>query len=396
MKIAVLFHRLGPYHLARLQAASKLCQLHAIELSSVDDTYLWDTVADQLCFARSTLFTDGDVNKKSSLEIMAALERAFARIEPEVVAIPGWSGRPAFSALALCRRLDIPAVAMSESTEHDEVRRGWKEWIKKRVVRNYAAGLVGGRLHGEYLRKLGMSRDRIFTGYDVVDNTHFSLGAAHAQQNEAQLRLRYNLPQHYFLSSNRFIPKKNIDRLVRAFGRYREHAGTSGWKLVILGDGELRPQIEDLIVQLGLDADVLLPGFKQYPDLPVYYGLAKAYVHASTTEQWGLVVNEAMASGLPVIVSERCGCAADLVKKRENGFTFDPYNIQQLTELLVKMSSNAVDLAAMGMASKIIISNWTVEKFAQNLILAAKAALVARQSPLTIFDRLILGALGCL
>ena len=80
--------------------------------------------------------------------------------------------------------------------------------------------------------------------------------------------------------------------------------------------------------------DVLLPGFKQYPELPLYYGLAGAFVLPSLTEPWGLVVNEAMAAGLPVVVSDRCGCASDLVRPGENGFAFDPCDIEQLAALL--------------------------------------------------------------
>ena len=80
-----------------------------------------------------------------------------------------------------------------------------------------------------------------------------------------------------------------------------------------------------------------LPGFKPYDELPVYYALANAFVHASTTEQWGLVVNEAIASGLPVIVSNRCGCAPELVNG--NGFTFDPTNEHELTARLLEMAS---------------------------------------------------------
>ncbi len=81
------------------------------------------------------------------------------------------------------------------------------------------------------------------------------------------------------------------------------------WDLVLLGDGPLKPTLLKLISSLGLESCVHLPGFKQYDELPVYLGLAETFIHASTTEQWGLVVNEAMASGLPVLVSNRCGCA---------------------------------------------------------------------------------------
>ena len=88
-----------------------------------------------------------------------------------------------------------------------------------------------------------------------------------------------------------------------------------------------------------LAGDVILAGFKQYDELPAYYGLASAFVHASTTEQWGLVVNEAMASGLPVLVSDRCGCAPDLVEDGVNGFTFDPYDVEALAGLMQRVAA---------------------------------------------------------
>jgi 1,2-diacylglycerol 3-alpha-glucosyltransferase len=394
MKVAVLFHRLGPYHLVRLKAASALCELHAVEFSSVDDTYAWDVVEEKLHFGRTTLFTDSAVEKKSTLVIMQALKNAFALIKPDVVAIPGWSGRPAFLALALCRKIGIPAIAMSASTEHDHPRYWWKEWLKRCVAMNFTAGLVGGRSHAEYMHKLGVPSDRIFTGYDVVDNNYFLVGASDARKNAEQLRAQHTLPENYFLASNRFVTKKNIDGLIRAYGAYRARVGLHGWKLVLLGDGELRPQIEGIISKLDLGGDVLLAGFKQYPDLPVYYGLASAYVQASTTEQWGLVVNEAMAAGLPVLVSNRCGCAPDLVRKGENGFTFNPYDINQLTDQLVKISSKDVDRKAMGGESQKIISAWSPETFAENLFLAAKAALSTPQKPFNLFDKCVLQALG--
>src|SRR5215475_6180738 len=90
---------------------------------------------------------------------------------------------------------------------------------------------------------------------------------------------------------------------------------------------------------LNLNEYVHLPGFRHYDELPVYYALANAFVHASTIEQWGLVVNEAIASGLPVIVSNRCGCAPELVNG--NGFTFDPSSEHELTARLLEMASLA-------------------------------------------------------
>jgi len=136
-----------------------------------------------------------------------------------------------------------------------------------------------------------------------------------------------------------------------------------------------------------------LPGFKQYHELPEYYARAGAFVHASTTEQWGLVVNEAMASGLPVIVSNRCGCAADLVQEGVNGFTFDPTNVAQLADLMLTISNFTFPISNFSAASRGIIKNWGPDRFASGLQQAAEAALAAGPVKPNLVQRLILRAL---
>ena len=104
-----------------------------------------------------------------------------------------------------------------------------------------------------------MPRERIFSGYDVVDNAHFRRGADAARQDADGTRARLKLPEHYFLASNRFIEKKNLVRLVRAFAAYRRSAGPKAWDLVLLGDGPLRDSLERLVRELDIHERVLMP-----------------------------------------------------------------------------------------------------------------------------------------
>ncbi len=390
MKISVLFHRFGPYHHARLAAAAKHCALTAIEFSSVDHTYAWDQVKDLSGFRQVTLFEDGDADTKSPAELAQGMTAALTATNPDAVAIPGWSSLGALTALSWCNQRGVPSIVMSESTAHDEVRRGWKEAIKRRVIQRYSAGLVGGKPHVDYLSALGMPRERLFTGYDVVDNQHFALGADESRHDADNVRMRLALPPRFFLASNRFIGKKNLPRLLDAYARYRQQAGDTAWKLVLLGDGPLKPQLQALIQQDNLGPCVLMPGFKQYDELPAYYGLAGAFIQASTTEQWGLVVNEAMAAGLPVLVSNRCGCAPDLVEEGRNGYTFDPYDLDALVGLMRDISADDCDRAAMGQASRDIIARWTPQTFAENLCKAAEAAMNAPRSQANLVDKALL------
>lgn len=388
MELAVLFHRLGPYHHARLRAAGGRAAVSAIELSAVDDTYAWARVPGADRFRRVTLFQRRDVVHEPAAEVVRRVHEALDEARPEAVAVPGWADRGALAALLWCVRKRVPAILMSESTRHDERRRWWKEAVKRRLVGLFQAGLVGGRLHREYLSELGLKKERVALGYDVVDNEHFRQGAAEARGDEEASRTRLGLPRRYFLASNRFVPKKNLPGLLRAFAAYRQAAGAGAWDLVLLGDGALRPELEALRARLGLRDCVHLPGFRQYDELPAYYGLAGAFVHASTTEQWGLVVNEAMAAGLPVLVSRNCGCAPDLVEEGRNGFTFDPRDTAGLGRHLLRMAAE-YDRAALGRASEEVIARWTPERFAEGLLAAARAALAAPQPRLGPVERLL-------
>jgi len=123
--------------------------------------------------------------------------------------------------------------------------------------------------------------------------------------------------------------------------------------------------------------------------LPVYYALANAFVHASTSEQWGLVVNEAIASGLPVIVSNRCGCAPELVDG--NGFTFDPTNEDELATRLLEMAAlSDEERKHLGDNSYRIAPNFAPERFGEGLECAASVALEVPQKRFGIIDRALL------
>src|ERR1041384_6485360 len=158
----------------------------------------------------------------------------------------------------------------------------------------YCAARVGGQHHIDYLVELGMPRERIFTGYDVVDSAYFLRRAGEVRGQKSECRKKFGLPENYFLASARFIEKKNLATLIRAYAAYTQKSeaiGNPSWHLVLLGDGPLREALNSQLSTLNLHGQVHLPGFKQYEELPVYYALANVFVHASTSEQWGLVVN---------------------------------------------------------------------------------------------------------
>jgi 1,2-diacylglycerol 3-alpha-glucosyltransferase len=389
--VAIIFDNFGPYHVARLQAASAGCDLLAIEVAGASATYAWENDATAGSFKRVTLVeqaTSGDVSRS---ELIRLLERALEQFKPAVVVVPGWASPAAWGTMNWCLRNRVPMVCMSESTEWDEPRIGWKEWIKRKLVGLFSSALVGGERHRDYLTKLGMPGERIFLGYDAVDNRYFHDKTEEIRKHREEVRRQYGLPQDYFLASARFVEKKNLPRLLEAYALYRTSCQTPvSWSLVLLGDGSLRAALELKRDELGLRDHVIMPGFKQIADLPAYYALAGTFIHPSTVEPWGLVVNEAMASGLPVLVSNRCGCAQELVNEGANGFTFDPLNVKEMARKMLQISGADLPRSGFGKKSREIVAEWNPERFASGLSQAVEAALANPPTGSTFMDHALL------
>src|SRR5947207_11941385 len=372
--IAVVFHHIGPYHHARLNAAADRLSVTGVEWSA-EGYDAWGAADSPARYNKISLFPEATEDDPEKPELRRAFYSALEQANPDVVTVNGWNNFGSLVAANCCMDRGIPMVVMSESARGDEPRTWWKEVIKRRIVNLYSAALVGGQRHVEYLIELGMPRERIVTGYDVVDNDYFAQRAIEIRNSKSEIRKEYGLPENYFLASARFIEKKNLPSLIRAYAEYREKwKGGAPWNLVLLGDGPLRETLNTQLSTLNLHSHVHVPGFKQYDELPVYYVLAKAFVHASTTEQWGLVVNEAIASGLPVIVSERCGCVPELVQG--NGFTFDPIDEHELASRLLDMASLPDDeRQRLGDASYRVAENFAPQRFGEGLEQAAQLAL---------------------
>lgn len=452
IKVASVIVNMVPYHHARWEAFAAICsgETHLVELTDRDDFKVLEFSRDS-AYRRHTLFPGQSGGEAPEGMMFAAMAKLMEKIRPDVLCVSGWGLPVSLAAMAWAAPRGIPIVMLSESNEFDETRIAWKEFVKRRLVSLCYAGVGGGGAQADYLVRLGLPKERVFTGYDVVDNEYFEKKTDQIRNSGFRFQLSGLAASNpYFFACARFGKKKNIPGLVRAYAQYRakmksepsgweaarkttegsperapQSAGADGVKseelqvnevvsrgsrvegidsvfslqssafdLVIAGDGELRAEIEAAIRDLGLIEHVHLVGAKGYHELPRYYANAAAFIHASTTEQWGLVVNEAMASGLPVLVSNRCGCVLDLVKEGENGWTFDPHDQEQMADLMLKMSSDEEARKRMGKRSQEIISEWGPSRFAAGVQSSTAAALAAPRKKAGILDRMILCGLA--
>jgi 1,2-diacylglycerol 3-alpha-glucosyltransferase len=370
-RITLIFDNFGPYHLVRLAALDKECELTAIELHRTSSEYDW-LPRGQVGFSCQTLAGSDE----AAHDVRQALRTALDESRPDAVFVPGWSSSASITALRWAQAAGVPVILMSDSRAEDAPRNRLSEWIKRQIVTGFAGALVAGTAHRNYARALGVPKAFIETGYDVVDNLHFAAGAEAARAAESRLRADLTLPEAYFLVSARLIEKKNLIFLLDAYRLYRAQAAHEPLDLVIIGNGPLRPALEAHLRQLRLEPHVHLPGFIQYESLPAYYGLATALV-------------------MPVLVSTGSGAAQDLVAEGVNGYTFDPSRTEELAQQMVALSDASIaQIAEMGAASRGIIEAYTPQRFASaatSLVETLRARPARRLSP---FRRALLATLS--
>ncbi len=379
--VSVCFTNFGPYHLARLRSlAARLdargARLIAYEVAGTERTYPWTRSRRDEPFEWVTLFPDRVLETIEPEACRAAMTEALEQHRPDVLGIVGYARPESMTAARWAARNGCRTILMSESQEIDWPRAWWKEMIKRRRVSFFDAALVGGPSHRDYLVQLGMPAEQIAMGYNAVDNDYFTREAERWRDQPAG---RVGVPASpYFLCVCRFVPEKNLVRLIEAFARYRRTGGEDRpWDLVLCGDGPGRAEVDATVAASGLAHAIHRPGFLQVDGLPRWYSHASALVLPSLVEPWGLVVNEAAASGCPLLVSRRAGCSKTLVPDPPGttGRCFDPLNVEELAEALGWMASQPAEvLQAMGRRAADVVSAWGPARFADGVVEAIELA----------------------
>lgn len=367
-RIRVLWHWLamGPYHFSRMNALAVRPEidLTVVETASRGD-HAWTRDKPSAQFPLITLSED-----RLSSALMArtkpCLEQAFRAVRPDVIVAACYSevhSRRAALEFAWQNPSRV-SLLWSESTANDQQRSWLCEKVKGLLVRQFGGALVAGRAHALYLQSLGMPADRICSVGGCVDNERFAQRRNSDQCDGSPSHVRVpSVP--YFLYVGRFIPQKNLARLLEAFRRYRKRCVDVAWDLVLVGGGAEEAQLRNFVCTWRVPG-VHFPGFCQIEELSRLYARAGCFVLPSLVEPWGLVVNEAMAAGLPILLSRSCGCAAELVAEGRNGFLFRPDDIEGLGRLLGRVSAmRPEELEHLGAESRRTIGAFTPSRFAE-------------------------------
>jgi 1,2-diacylglycerol 3-alpha-glucosyltransferase len=370
--LAVVWIDWYAYHVARFRALAeypsmrgRVSGLELVGRSGVHKGMVFRS-ADRGELPIETLLPAAGWSKVNQNRIAQLLWRRLDELDPEVVLVPGYYTAPALAAALWAKLRNRKAILMTETTRGDHKRVWWKEAAKGHLIGTlFDAAIAGGRPHVAYLRELQFPISRIGRFYDVVDNEFFRNGAARSRRTESPTQ--FQLPNRYFLYVGRLAPEKNLEVLIRSFAESRARGSRSS--LVLVGDGPLRHRLENQVQEAGLESSVRFAGLKSTAELLPYYAFAHALVLPSRREPWGLVVNEALAAGLPVIVSNRCGCAEDLVAPGINGFVFNADRGEELTDFLWRVDQwSPKERAFAGRRSEELVSRYSPHNWAEEVL----------------------------
>lgn len=372
--VVIIWQRFLPYHIARIKKLNERlagmgCRLTAIEAAPLDNSYgFTDEISLRTGFNHLSLFPAKNYHQLQAGMVYEKILETLERLDPDIVFAPAINTPEGMAAVSYRVKKNKRSVMMDDAWELTYKRGRLINFIKRLIHLNIDAAFVPAPSHLSHYKKLGFPEGRIVFGIDTVDNDYFSSGSAGAGANESQLRQRLTLPRKYFLYVGRFLPKKGLETLIEAYKIYRRETAKDPWSLVLVGSGSHIDQVRESGQNV---PGVVFKGPAYGSDLCSLYGLASVAVFPSLKDTWGLVINEAMASGLPVIVSTGYGAARSLVSEGENGWSFEPGDVKHLAVLMATSSKlPESELQKMGEASRRIIQDWSLDTFVEGAISA--------------------------
>ncbi len=297
--------------------------------------------------------------------------------------VHGYFHQANLRAIFTARRLGIKVLLRGESHLKRPPMSFLKSSVKSRVLpwlfRHVDGFLAIGTLNREFYVHHGVPEERIIMMPYAVDNTFFRRGIAEARPFREKLREELDLEpgRPVILYASKFQKRKRPLDLLEAYIRLSPDGVKEPTPyLLFIGDGEERAALETRARALGWTSVKFL-GFKNQTELPRYYDFCDVFVLPSDDEPWGLVVNEVMNAGKPVIVSDRVGCGPDLVRCGENGFVFPVGDVEALARCLREVTANPELCRSMGEASLRIISTWDFEADVRGLLQALESTVAA-------------------
>ena len=303
----------------------------------------------------------GDMNGGWTRHLNPSIVPALLRRRYDaVIFMLGWGSLTALVGALICRMGRIPFFFYGDSSfppAETSARMKIRSRLLRALFRLTTGFMVSGVLNARYYAHYGVDPSRFFPLPWAVDNERFAEASRLQVGERDALRGRLGIAPDrvVFLFSAKLVPRKDPLTLLRAYQRMRNADRAA---VLFVGDGELRTVLEEYAAEHAMNG-ARFAGFVNQSELPKYYGVSDVLVLPSTYEPRGAVINEAMACGLPVVVTDRCGSIGDIVLEGENAFIYPAGDEVALAGFMDRLTADAELRARMGRRSREIIDTWT-------------------------------------
>jgi len=366
-RLVILTELIAPYRIPVFNALSTNPELdlHVIFLSETDASMRqWRIYSEEIRFSYEVLPSWRRRVGKYNILLNQNVTLALRDASPDVVLCGGYNYVASWQAMLWARRNGIRFLLWCESTAGDLRRKhALVEMLKEKFVQGCDGFVVPGLSAHSYMRDMGVPEEKLFLAPNAIDNGMFSRLERLARLKGERLRHELGLPNRYFLFVGRLVKAKGVFDLLQAYAglnpELREQVG-----LVYAGDGPERALLEAAARSV-FPGSVYFPGFVHRDDLVSYYSLADCFVFPTHSDTWGMVVNEAMICGLPIICSDAAGCAADLV--RSNGRIVPARDPAQLAFTMQELASDRELCRRMSQESRRTIQEYSPEACAAGI-----------------------------
>ncbi len=375
-RLVILTEIIAPYRIPVFNALAQRAEidLHVIFLAESDPKLRdWLVYKDEIRFSYQVLPSWRREFAGHNLLLNRGLKKGLQRAAPDAILCGGYNYLASWQAMRWARQRRVPFILWVESTERDiRGRKRAIEFLKRGFIRRCSAFVVPGKASMQYVMNYGVIEEDIVTAPNAVDTELFAQRAEEVRREAERHRQALQLPPRFFLFVGRLVREKGVFDLLEAYGKLSPELRTLV-SLVLVGEGTAREEVTRRALHIA-PGQVRCAGFVQRDQLAGYYALAESFVFPSHSDTWGLVVNEAMACGLPVISSDAAGCAADLVQDHWNGRVVGRGDVIQLASALEELGRDSALRTRMGNHSRERILRYSPAACAAGIAQATLAA----------------------
>ena len=300
------------------------------------------------------------------------------RYKPDVIVASDFFPQTLF-ALIYARLCRVKVLIHSNSTRHTSATAAKRRWFRKWLVRRCDGFIAASSETKKYLCELGAKADTVFISIQTIDVLRWKRLVEEEKESQDNLKSELGLNGKVILYVGRLESHKGVQLLFEAFHRVTERI--QNVSILLVGGGSEEARLKEYCEQRNFSDKVEFVGYKQPNELPKYYAAADLLVFPTLGDTFGFVVNEALASGLPVICSPFAG-AADLIEEGENGYIIDPRETEKLAALLSNILMDDDLLQSLKQGALASIENFTIEKSAEQFLKAIEFVMTDARLPI--------------